>query len=40
MTPKTPLTHKAKKATKKLFKKLPHQTRAFTSADYSALPKQ
>jgi hypothetical protein len=36
---KTPLTHKAKKAAKRLFKKSPHSTSAFTSADYAALPK-
>lgn len=33
------LTHKAKKDAKRLFKKLPHSTRPFTSADYAALPK-
>jgi hypothetical protein len=33
------MTHKAKKAAKKLFAKLPNTTRAFTNADYSALPK-
>lgn len=39
MTTKQPLTHKAKKAAKRFFKKLPNTTRAFTSADYAALPK-
>ena len=34
-----PITKKAKRAAKRLFKKLPHSTRAFTSADYAALPK-
>jgi hypothetical protein len=33
-----PISKKAKRAAKKLFKKQPHQTRAFTSADYAALP--
>jgi hypothetical protein len=36
---KTPLTHRARKAAKKLFTKQPHATRAFTHADYLALPK-
>ena len=39
MTEKLVLTHKAKKAAKRFFKKLPHNTRPFTSADYAALPK-
>lgn len=34
-----PITKKAKRAAKRLFKKLPHSTRAITSADYAALPK-
>ena len=34
-----PITKKTKKAAKKLFKKLPNSTKAFTSLDYSALPK-
>lgn len=34
-----PTTKKAKKAARKLFAKKPHSTRAFTSADYAALPK-
>ncbi len=33
-----PVTKKAKKAARKLFAKKPHQTRAFTSNDYKALP--
>jgi hypothetical protein len=33
------LTHKTKKAAKRLFKKLPNSTRPFTSEDYKALPK-
>jgi hypothetical protein len=40
MTEKKVLTYKTKKAAKKLFKKLPHTTRAFTSLDYAALPKE
>lgn len=39
MTDKQPLTHRAKKAAKRLFKKLPNTTRPFTFADYTALPK-
>ena len=35
-----PTTKKAKKAAKRLFKKLPHSTHTFTSADYTALPKE
>jgi len=35
-----PTTKKAKKAARKLFKKLPNTTRPFSSADYSALPKE
>jgi len=35
-----PVTHKAKKAAKKLFKKLPHTTRPFSSEDYKNLPKE
>jgi hypothetical protein len=38
-TTKAVLTHKAKKAARKLFKKLPNTTRAFSSEDYKALPK-
>ena len=34
---KTVLSKKAKKAAKKLFKKLPNSTRAFSSADHVAL---
>ena len=34
------MTHKAKRAAKKLFKKLPHSTRPFSSTDLAALPKQ
>ena len=34
-----PVTKKAKRAAKRLVKKLPHTTRAFTSLDYVALPK-
>ena len=37
---KTVLSKRAKKAAKRLFKRQPHQTRAFTSADYVALPKE
>jgi hypothetical protein len=37
---KTILSKKAKKAAKKLFKKLPNSTRAFTSLDYTNLPKE
>jgi hypothetical protein len=33
------MTHKAKRAAKKLFTKKPHTTRAFSSEDYKALPK-
>jgi hypothetical protein len=36
---KAPLTHRARKEAKRLFKKLPHTTRAFTSNDYQALAK-
>lgn len=32
-------TKKAKRAAKRLFKKPPHTTRAFTHSDYVALPK-
>lgn len=39
MTKKLVLTHKAKKAAKRFFKKLPHTTRPFTNLDYSNLPK-
>jgi hypothetical protein len=39
MKEKQVLSHKAKKAAKRLFKKPQHSTRAFTSADYTALPK-
>jgi hypothetical protein len=39
MKDKQVLSHKQKRAAKKLFKKQPHSTRAFTSADYAALPK-
>lgn len=39
MKDKQVLSHKAKKAAKRLFKKQPHSTRPFTSADYIALPK-
>lgn len=39
MKDKTPLTHKAKRTAKKLFKKQPHSTRPFSSEDYAALPK-
>jgi hypothetical protein len=35
-----PISKKAKKAARKLFKKLPNSTRAFTSADYANLPKE
>jgi hypothetical protein len=34
------ITKRAKRAAKKLFKKLPNSTRAFTSSDYAALPKE
>jgi len=34
-----PTTKKAKKAARKLFAKKPHTTCAFTSFDYSRLPK-
>jgi hypothetical protein len=34
-----PITKKAKKAARKLFAKPKHSTRAFSSADYAALPK-
>jgi hypothetical protein len=37
---KTVLSKKAKKAAKRLVKKLPHSTRPFTSADYTNLPKE
>jgi len=37
---KTVPSKKAKKAAKRLFPKKPHQTRAFTSADYTNLPKE
>ena len=37
---KTILSKRAKRAAKRLFKKLPHSTRAFTSLDYANLPKQ
>jgi hypothetical protein len=33
------MTKRARKAARKLFPKKPNTTRAFTSADYSALPK-
>lgn len=36
---KTILSKKAKKAAKKLFKKLPNSTRAFSSRDYQELPR-
>jgi hypothetical protein len=39
MKDKAVLTHKQRKIAKRLVKKQPHSTRAFTSADYSALPK-
>ena len=39
MKNKVVLSHKAKRTAKRLFKKLPHSTHAFTSADYQALPK-
>jgi hypothetical protein len=35
-----PVTKKAKKAAKRLVKKLPNTTRPFTSLDYSNLPKE
>ena len=35
-----PITKKAKRAAKKLFIKLPNTTRAFTSSDYTNLPKE
>jgi hypothetical protein len=34
-----PTTKKAKKAARKLFKKLPNTTRPFTSRDYQELPR-
>ena len=37
---KTILSKKAKRAAKRLFKKLPHSTRPFSSEDYKALPKE
>ena len=40
MKDKQVLTHKVKKAAKRLFKKLPHNTRIITNADYAALPKE
>lgn len=36
---KNVLSNKQKREAKKLFAKKPHTTRAFTSADYQALPK-
>ena len=39
MKEKIVLTHRAKKAAKRLFKKLPHSTRPFSITDYNALPK-
>jgi hypothetical protein len=39
MNDKKVLTNKQRRAAKKLFKSEPNTTRAFTSADYSALPK-
>ena len=39
MTEKKVLSNKQKRAAKKAFAKKPHSTRAFTSADYAALPK-
>lgn len=39
MNPKPVLSKKQKRAAKKLFKKPQHTTRAFTSADFEALPK-
>lgn len=39
MNTNTVLTKKAKRAAKRLFARKPHNTRAFTSADYNALPK-
>jgi hypothetical protein len=35
-----PTTKKQKKAARKLFKKQPHNTRAFTMKDYDSLPKE
>ena len=35
-----PTTKKAKKLARKFFAKKPHSTRAFTSYDYAALPKE
>jgi len=34
------LSHKAKKAAKKLYPRKPHTTRPFSSIDYAALPKE
>lgn len=39
MKDKQVLSHKQKRVARKLFKKQPHSTRPFTSADYAALPK-
>lgn len=39
MKDKAVLSNKQKRAAKKLFAKKPHTTRAFTSADFTALPK-
>lgn len=38
MREKCVLSHKVKRAAKKLFAKKPHTTRAFTSLDYQNLP--
>jgi hypothetical protein len=35
---KVVLTHKAKRAAKRLFKRKPHVTRPFSSEDYKNLP--
>ncbi len=35
-----PITKRAKRAAKRLFPSQPHSTRAFTSEDYKALPKE
>jgi hypothetical protein len=37
---KTVLSHKQKKAAKRLFKRQPHTTRPFSSEDYKSLPKE
>jgi len=39
MKTKQVLSKKQKRAAKRLFPRKPHTTRAFTSADYAALPK-